>query len=203
MSRRSPYWPQKCPRCRAGNTSLAYKAARVKNTTHGFSLIELLIVVAIILIIAAVAIPNLLRSRMSANEAAAVSTLRNINNSQAAYIAMYGGNTGYANTMVKLGPGATCDFTHACLIDNVLSCASQPCIKGGYSYFLASSFSAVPFSDYVSTATPVQFGTTGQFNYCGTDDAVLRQEISPAGSLGAALAHDECMDASRFSPFNK
>lgn len=181
---------------------MAYKATHAKNTRRGFSLIELLIVVAIILIIAAVAIPNLLRSRMSANEAAAVSTLRNINNSQAAYIAIYGGNTGYADTLIKLGPGATCDLTHACLIDNVLSCASQPCIKSGYSYFLASSFSATPFSDYVSTATPVRFGTTGQSNYCGTDDAVLRQEINPAGSLGSALAHNECMDAARFSPLN-
>lgn len=184
-------------------TILVLQGLQMKSRTRGFSLIELLIVVAVILIIAATAIPNLLRSRMSANQAAAVSTLRNINNSQAAYIAMYGGNTGYADTLVKLGPGAPCDLTHACLVDSVLSCASQPCTKSGYSYFLASSFSSAPFADYVSTATPVNFATTGQDNYCSTDDAVLRQEISPAASLAAALAHAECMDAARFSPFNK
>ena len=73
--------------------------------SKGFSLIELLIVVAIILIIAAIAIPNLLRSRMLANQAAAVSTLRNINNSQASYIAEFTSH-GLCGQLCKAGPGA-------------------------------------------------------------------------------------------------
>ena len=85
-----------------------YKVMKAKGKkitkSEGFSLVELLIVVAIILIIAAIAIPNLLRSRMAANQAAAVATLRNINNSQATYISTYS-QSGYADTFVKLGPG--------------------------------------------------------------------------------------------------
>jgi type IV pilus assembly protein PilA len=175
----------------------------MKNFKSGFSLIELLIVVAIILIIAAIAIPNLLRSRISANEAAAISTLRNINNSQAAYIAIYGSNIGYADTLIKLGPGNSCDFTHACLIDNVVSCAAQPCIKSGYGYFLASTFTAIPFADYTSTATAMHFGSSGQANYCSTEDVALRQEINPLTTLTAALAHNECLDATRYTPLGK
>src|SRR3954463_6172591 len=108
------------PGCRA---DIPTGKLSMKKKNKGFSLIELLIVVAIILIIAAIAIPNLLRSRMMANQSAAVSTLRNINNSQAAYLASYSAGVGYANTMAKLGPGTPCDFTHACLVDEVIGCA--------------------------------------------------------------------------------
>ncbi|MGZ4896772.1 MAG: prepilin-type N-terminal cleavage/methylation domain-containing protein, partial [Candidatus Angelobacter sp.] len=103
------------------------------NASRGFSLIELLIVVAIILIIAAIAVPNLLRARMAANQSAAVATLRNINNAQATYVSEFS-QVGYADTFVKLGPGAPCDSTHACLVDDVIGCATQPCPKSGYKY---------------------------------------------------------------------
>src|SRR5947199_5624237 len=97
----------------------------------GFSLIELLIVVAIILIIAAVAIPNLLRSRMAANEAAAASTVRTMNTTQVVYSTTYP-SKGYAQNLAALGPGPnqSCDekigpnAAHACLLDAVLGCAS-------------------------------------------------------------------------------
>src|SRR5215467_8205238 len=98
----------------------------------GFSLIELLIVVAIILIIAAIAIPNLLRARMAANDSAAASTLRTINTAEVTYSTTYAG-AGYANTLGILGPGASCaapTSTNACLIDNVLGCGAGPCAKG-------------------------------------------------------------------------
>ena len=71
----------------------------------GFSLIELLIVVAIILIIAAIAIPNLLRARIAANESAAAGTLRTINTAEVAYLTAYP-SVGYAVTLAALGPGA-------------------------------------------------------------------------------------------------
>ena len=90
----------------------------------GFSLIELLIVVAIILIIAAIAIPNLLRSKMSANDSAAASTLRTLNTAQVT-IRHYYPAVGYASSFILLGPNCrlrrTCDATGACLIDNVLA----------------------------------------------------------------------------------
>src|SRR5512146_2108559 len=100
----------------------------------GFSLIELLIVVAIILIIAAIAVPNLLRARMSANEAAAVSTVRNINNSQATYISQF--SLGYAPSLKALGPGPVCDQNSACLVDELIGCATDPCTKSGYQYYM-------------------------------------------------------------------
>src|ERR1700746_956554 len=94
----------------------------------GFSLIELLIVVAIILIIAAIAIPSLLRSRMLANQSAAASTIRTINTAQVTYMPTYPA-VGYAATLVALGPGGggvnACPAAGptnaaACLIDGVL-----------------------------------------------------------------------------------
>jgi type IV pilus assembly protein PilA len=164
--------------------------------TRGFSLIELLIVVAIILIIAAIAIPNLLRSRIAANQAAAVSTLRNINNSQAAYVTEY---SGFADTLVKLGPGTPCDSTHACLVDQVIACVNQPCLKGGYKYYLTSSTSTVPIPDYASSATPNSWGGSGTENYCSTDDAVLRKQIGAAGQLAGPVQRSTCSDLTAYT----
>src|SRR5262245_5681428 len=96
---------------------------------RGFSLIELLIVVAIILIIAAIAIPNLLRARMAANESSAVSSLRTIDTGEITYQSTYP-TIGYAVTLVNLGGplGAACvpASTSACLIDAVLANNGNP-----------------------------------------------------------------------------
>lgn len=167
--------------------------------SKGFSLIELLIVVAIILIIAAIAIPNLLRSRIAANQAAAVSTLRNINNSQAAYVSEYA-SFGFADNLVKLGPGTPCDETHACLVDQVIACLSQPCPKGGYKYYLISSASTAPIPDYASSATPNSWGGTGLENYCSADDAVLRKQIGAVGQLAGPVQRSACSDTTAYTP---
>src|SRR6202035_2435688 len=90
---------------------------------NGFSLVELLIVVAIILVIAAIAIPNLLRSRMAANEASATESLRMINTAEAAYYSAYP-TQGYSNLLTDLGGASPCGAfttTAACLLDPVLS----------------------------------------------------------------------------------
>lgn len=174
------------------------------NDSKGFSLIELLIVVAIILVIAAIAIPNMLRTKMSANEAAAVAALRNIHNSQAVYILQYGAGASYANTLTMLGPpaaGAACNVAHACLVDNVIGCAVMPCAKSGYNYFLTSSFSTRPFFDYTSTATPIDWDKTGHNNYCTADDGAVRRQLSPAGTVGGVLRAD-CVDGTQYEPLH-
>jgi prepilin-type N-terminal cleavage/methylation domain-containing protein len=106
-------------------------------TQRGFSLIELLIVVAIILVIAAIAIPNLMSARMQANEASAVACMRTINTAQTTYQINY---SGYADNMTKLGGNPAAPTPAAAgLLDWVLGCAAQPCPKTGYNFTIANA----------------------------------------------------------------
>ena len=145
----------------------------------GFSLIELLIVVAIILIIAAIAIPNFMRSRMQANEASAVASLRTINTAQITYSTNYPA-LGYADTLTKLGPpagGGVSDQTHADLIDGVLGCASQPCTKSGYS-FAVVNFVGTPVASYDLTGVPINVNVTGRRGFCSSQLIVITQDYN-------------------------
>lgn len=165
--------------------------------TGGFSLIELLIVVAIILVIAAIAVPSLLRARMAANETAAVTALRNIRNSEATYVITFA-SAGYANTLLKLGPGAVCDKNSACLVDELIACQTQPCAKSGYGFSLVSASAAEPFLDFSATGSPLSFGNSGRNNYCVPDDGVIRLQLSPTGTIGPQT-RAACSDPTKFT----
>ena len=147
---------------------------------RGFSLIELLIVVAIILALAAMAIPNLLRSKMSANEASAVSSLRAIANAQTTYQITYP-NLGFADELTKLAyppPGQPVDSSHAGIIDWVLGCTAQPCPKAGYQFSIGNAV-GTPISGFTAVGTPLLQGQTGRRGFCL--DQVARVTQDPNG----------------------
>lgn len=162
--------------------------------SKGFSLIELLIVVAIILIIAAIAIPNLLRSRIAANQASAVGSLRTYNTAEVTYASTY---TGYSSTLGYLGPPASGSMptsTASGLVDSVLSGGSATAmgaVKSGYSF----TYSPGPvvggrIDTYEFWADPVTRGTTGQNSYYTDQSGVIRQNSNntQAGSADSPLA---------------
>jgi type IV pilus assembly protein PilA len=146
----------------------------------GFSLIELLIVVAIILILAAIAIPNLMRAKISANEASAVSSIRSVTTAQVAYMNTY--SAGYADDLLKLGPpagGGSVSATSAGLLDWVQGCGSQPCLKSGYNFRIANVSGSMP-TTYDVFGTPVSLGNTGARGFCSGHRMVVMAD--PAGS---------------------
>jgi len=144
----------------------------VKKNQKGFSLIELLIVVAIILIIAAIAIPNLLRSRMAANEASAVGSLRTINTACVTYSTIYQ-NAGYPPSLAALGPAASATSTSADLVDSVLSGGT----KSGYTFSFTAG-SGTPSTGYSVTANPINRGTSGQRGFYTDQSGVIRYDAT-------------------------
>ena len=133
------------------------------NQNRGFSLLELLIVVAIILIIATIAIPNLLRSRQAASETAAVSTLKAINTAQVTYMSTSGGNAGTLADLVTAG-----------LLDSRFTGGAV----SGYNFVVTASG-----YDYTATATPVS-ANSGRFAYYTAPDAVIRYSTATTGCGG-------------------
>jgi prepilin-type N-terminal cleavage/methylation domain-containing protein len=143
----------------------------------GFSLIELLIVVAIILIIAAIAIPNLLRSRIAANESSAVGSVRTINTAEITYASTYP-NLGFSATMAALGSGTTspctATSTQACLIDSVLAAATASTSpKSGY-YFVYTQTAGTPSTAYTIAGMAANVGQTGQRAFFSDQSGVIR-----------------------------
>jgi type IV pilus assembly protein PilA len=140
----------------------------------GFSLIELLIVVAIILIIAAIAIPNLMRSKMAANESSAVGSLRTINTGEVTY-STNNPTVGFA-ALANLGgvcpSGTAATAAAACLIDNVLATGT----KSGY-VFTAVAGAQVPSVTYQSSATPQAVNQSGTRSFCSDESGVIYASV--------------------------
>ena len=150
----------------------------MRNRQKGFSLIELLIVVAIILIIAAIAIPNLLRSKMAANEASAVGSLRAINTACITYSTIYG--TGYPALLANLGPATPASAAAADLVDSVLAAGT----KSGYVFtFTAGGVVGGTINTYTITAVPSNVGTTGQRQFFTDQSGVIRANPSGAATV--------------------
>ncbi|HTC91902.1 MAG TPA: prepilin-type N-terminal cleavage/methylation domain-containing protein [Terriglobales bacterium] len=154
---------------------------------EGFSLIELLIVVAIILIIAAIAVPSMIRARISANESATAANVRTIITAEIQYHTSFGS---YSPDLTSMGPPAascpsgTPPSTNACLIDYSLAAAgTNP--KSGY-IFTASATNA-GLQSFVEGASPSVPGRTGVKSFCGTDDGVIRYNPN-GGAVTAGCA---------------
>jgi len=150
---------------------------------RGFSLIELLIVVAIILIIASIAIPNLLAARRQANEAAATEAIRTINAAQISYSSAYP-TVGFASTLSALG-GTTCtppSSSSACLIDSQVASGT----KNGYTFTLSGA-TGTPAATYQIIASPTVPNQTGVRYFCSSPDVVVRVSMSAISTCDGSL----------------
>jgi type IV pilus assembly protein PilA len=150
----------------------------------GFSLVEMLIVVAIILIVAAIAIPNLLRSRIAANESAAVATMRVLNSAEVTYAVTY--NSGFSGGLNVLGPpsgGAQANINAADLVDATLAGmgpqgSNTGFVKGGYSFSYTTTGAFPAVSAYALRGDPQLRGLSGQHSYFSNDPLLIRNNPS-------------------------
>jgi prepilin-type N-terminal cleavage/methylation domain len=141
----------------------------------GFSLIELLIVVAIILIIAALAIPSFLRSKIAANESAAAAAIRIVTSAQISYSSAYP-SVGFSSSLAALG-GTSCappTPASACIIDDALASGQ----RSGYN-FVVANVSGTPATSYNVLATPSAYNSSGVRNFCAYEDSMLRYSFNP------------------------
>jgi len=139
---------------------------------------ELMIVVALILIIAAVAIPRLIDAKMNANEASAVASIRAIGQAEVQYAAAYGG---FADSLANLGGAEPCNKSAetACLLDQSLAAGA----KSGYNFSaIGSGLGHGPNSAFVASAAPVEFDRSGRRMFCATEKNVIRVDGNSAES---------------------
>src|SRR5437016_10739175 len=158
---------------------LARENNQMRNKQKGFSLIELLIVVAIILIIAAIAIPNLLRAKIAANQASAVGSLRTLNTACIAYSTSYGTFPAALTNLGPIGSSGTASSTSSDLIDSVLASGT----KSGYTFKYTPGSSN---QSYTITATPITAATPGQNMYYTDQSGVIRSDTSGSGAGSAS-----------------
>jgi len=149
----------------------------------GFSLIELLIVVAIILIIAAIAIPNLLRSRMSAHEASAVNSIRTFTTANVTYYSICP-EIGYPATLSDLGPGAGACTGGANITDPILGVANPS--KAGYNFTYLPSNATGKYNSYALNAAPIAVGVSGQRYFYSDESGIIRYGLAGAATSASS-----------------
>jgi type IV pilus assembly protein PilA len=154
----------------------------MRKNSRGFSLIELLIVVAIILIIAAIAIPDLLKSRQAANQASAVGSLRTLNTSEVTYASTY--TTGFSQDLTQLDGTSPNTATNAGLIDSVLAGG----VKSGYTFVYTSLPVSGRIDAYVITASPTQGTGNGNFYFTDMSGVIRQNNSTTATSTDLPLA---------------
>jgi prepilin-type N-terminal cleavage/methylation domain-containing protein len=180
-----------CFACNKASTLLRAQASegwpvsrRVGVDMHerGFSLIEVLIVVAIIMIIAAIALPSFMHSKIAANEASAVYSIRTINTAQVTYQTTYP-SVGYASTLNSLAAATSggASSSNAGILDWVLGCSSTVCPKSGYNFQIPpASVTGNPVSSYSVWGTPISQGVSGYRSFCSDNmNPVL---VDPTGA---------------------
>lgn len=159
---------------------------RRNRRNKGFSLIELLIVVAIILVIAAIAIPSFLHSRMAANESAAAASVRTVNTAQISYDSAYP-TVGFAASLTVLGgtcTGSTIPTSgSACLIDSNLAAG----LRNGYNYTL-TNVAGTPNSNYNVIASPTLVNYSGVRYFCSFGDAVIRVSMATIATCDGTIS---------------
>lgn len=159
---------------------------------YGFSLIELLIVLAVILVIAAIAIPNLLRSKIAANEASAGASMRTLATAELTYSLSYP-TIGYTDLSTLGGPvPCTPSTTTGCMIDSLLSAGN----KSGYTFAATpASLGGGVMDQYLLTAVPLSINVTGTKAFCEIEDHVIMY-ITPA----TVPANRAVCDGGTYSP---
>jgi type IV pilus assembly protein PilA len=168
-----------------------------KPRQKGFSLIELLIVVTIILIIAAIVIPNLTRARIAADEGSAVAAVRTLISAEVTYNTAYP-QVGFATTLKELGTsGPSCaapSSAAACLIDGALA-GSGTVAHSGYLFnvTVGKSGGSKPEVDYTIGAAASSFNTTGIRNFCALEDGVMRYAIPTSQTPVASIDANTCI----------
>jgi type IV pilus assembly protein PilA len=171
-------------------TGTALRAAKDGARVRGFSMVEALVVVMIILVIAAISIPNMLQARIKANEGAAVASLHTIQTAQTLYFDTYP-DVGYASLLADLGShGTDCQRpgkTNACIImDEALTSG----LKNGYMFGILTDGSK-PATAYTATATPQALGSSGHCSYTSNQSGAI-QVVSTKSSGRFTIGDTAC-----------